>query len=227
MRFLIVTLLLVIAVPVDGLSAQDAQVCYYGAHPINSAFGEGFCKVKGAHNHVYVPMQDEFYTMAKGCRHYVGDPFILGYDDQLSWYYGPHMYYDDFGSSLCYIDGPHTHFSPPPKAYHSYFSLEGGYYILSTEHFPSFYVPSRRVYLYHYYPHYYSIHYAPRVQATAHIYHKHPHVYRPGYPRNQYLIKNKPGYHKHHKKPPAKYRPLKPSGGKWKGKGNYKYKKKH
>ena len=150
--FLILTALAAFAF--TALPAGEAQAheyyYYHGPHPVPEAWGGGWCDQEGPHYHEFAPVDVEFYEYIEGYYVFVGDPWFHGYTGPLYWYYGPHPVYTPWGTVVCYIDGPHLWYAPPPVTTAGWYYTDGYYYYRGT--WPSHYRSHYRVHLAHHYP---------------------------------------------------------------------------
>lgn len=150
----LVTIAALAAFACVALPAGEAQAheyyYYHGPHPIPEAWGGGWCDAEGPHYHEFAPVDIEFYEYIEGYYVFVGDPWFSGYDGPLYWYYGPHPVYTPWGTVVCYIDGPHLWYAPPPVTTVGWYYTDGYYYYRGA--WPAHYRSHYRMHLSHYYP---------------------------------------------------------------------------
>jgi hypothetical protein len=121
--------------------AQE-EVWYGGLHPVNPAAGGGFCSTSTPHPHPYGIDSNISYLFRNfnNQYHFVGNPYLFGYQGQAFSYYGHHPIPEY--NSHCYLDGAHHHQFLPSAAYAANYLVNGGsYYYNGT--FPPFYYSYR------------------------------------------------------------------------------------
>lgn len=127
---------------------------YYGEHPVNGLYGDGFCFEESYHTHNYQPEYVDFYVFQEGYYYYIGDPWFFAYPYHLYWFYDPHPVVINLIVHWCYIDGPHTHaFAPEPV---KFFVFSDGAYMYYGQHLWN-YKPEKKIYLYKFWPERYAV----------------------------------------------------------------------
>jgi hypothetical protein len=105
--------------------AAGGVYSYFGAHPVPTAVGGGFCTVAGAHSHPFPPLDQGLFQNVNGYFYFLGDPFDFGYQGPGYWYIDVHPIVSVYGGGWCYIPWPHRHYYPP---FGSRFVTVGGRY---------------------------------------------------------------------------------------------------
>ena len=86
---------------------------YNGPHPINAAYGSGWCDIAEPHTHPYPPFDEYLFEEEDGGYYFLGDPVDFGYVGAYYWFEDPHPIASGWGHGWCHMSGPHRHVYGP------------------------------------------------------------------------------------------------------------------